>query len=94
LIKPEGSVSNSHRGSFDIIADILSASCEGAKKTNLMYHCNLSFKQLKSYSHFLVNNGLLRLKGQANVPENGKFELTEKGKEFLKAYRGLKALMK
>lgn len=94
LIEPERSISNSHRGNFDIIADILDASYGGVKKTYLMYHCNLSFKQLKSYSRFLLENGLLRLNGQPRWSETGKFELTEKGREFLKAYKGLKALMK
>lgn len=93
LIEPEGSVSNSHRGNFDIIADILDASYGGVKKTCLMYRCNLSFKQLKSYSSFLLENGLLRLNGQANKSEIGMFEVTEKGREFLRAYKGLKALI-
>jgi len=94
LIKPEESISNSHRGNFDIIADILDASHSGAGKTNLMYRCNLSFKQLKGYSRFLLGNGLLRLNGQARENETVMFEVTEKGREFLKAYKGLKALMK
>lgn len=94
LIKPEESISNNHRSNFDIIADILDASFSGAKKTNLMYHCNLSFKQLKGYSRFLLENGLLRLNGQTRENETVMFEVTEKGREFLKAYKGLKALMK
>jgi predicted transcriptional regulator len=94
LIEPEGSISNNHRGNFDIIADILDASYGGVKKTYLMYRCNLSFKQLKCYSSFLLGNGLLHLNGHANRSESETFEVTEKGREFLKAYRGLKALMK
>ena len=94
LIESEGSISNSHRGNFDIIADILDASYGGTRKTNLMYRCNLSFKQLKCYSRFLLENGLLRLNSRASIAETATFEVTEKGREFLKAYRGLKALMK
>lgn len=94
LIKPEESISNSHRGNFDIIADILDASHSGAKKTNLMYRCNLSFKQLKGYSCFLLENGLLRMNGRTRQNETVMFEVTEKGREFLKAYKGLKSLMK
>ena len=90
----EAGVSSGHRGNLDIIADILHASSGGAKKTNLMYRCNLSFKQLKSYSVLLLENGLLSLNGEASPPETGVFELTEKGRKFLRAYRGLKALMK
>ncbi len=89
---------SSHRGRLDIMADILDASMGGAKKTHLMYHCNLSFKQLKQYSFFLLNQGFLRLIVHDGVekPHNGNggtFELTDKGKQFLKAYQGLKALM-
>jgi len=94
LGEPEASITNNHRGNFDIIADILDASYGGAKKTNLMYRCNLSFKQLKGYSCFLLGNGLLRLNGRTNKSDTATFEVTEKGREFLKAYKGLKALMK
>lgn len=95
LIEPQEKHSNNHRGNFDIIADILDASCGGAKKTNLMYHCNLSFKQLKTYSRFLIGNGMLNLKTpHAKGSNNVTFEATAKGREFLRAYRGLKALMK
>jgi predicted transcriptional regulator len=94
LIQVEKSAGNSHRGNFDIIADILDASHGGAKKTYLMYRCNLSFKQMKSYSRFLLNNGLLRLIFQAAQSDIALFEVTDKGKEFLRAYKGLKALIK
>jgi predicted transcriptional regulator len=84
--------SNSHRGNLDIIADILGASDRGTKKTYLMYRCNLSFKQLKSYSGFLLSNGLLHVAKEE--PNNGTLQVTDKGKEFLRAYKNLKALMK
>jgi predicted transcriptional regulator len=57
-----------------------------------MYRCNLSFKQLKNYSHFLLGNGLLHTVAQEESV-NRLFQLTPKGKEFLRAYKGLKALM-
>ena len=79
---------------MDIIADILDASHGGVKKTYLMYRCNLSFKQLKHYSHYLLNNGLLLFNFHESESSNGLFEVTDKGREFLRAYRGLKALMK
>lgn len=86
--------SGSHRGNFDIIADILDASHGGVKKTYLMYRCNLSFKQLKNYSHFLLDSGLLGLVIHDGHSEDRFFELTSKGREFLRAYKGLKDLMK
>jgi len=92
LISSKNGTSNNHRGNLDIIADILGASDAGAKKTYLMYRCNLSFKQLKNYSSFLVGSGLLHVaKEEAN---NGTLQITDKGKQFLRAYKNLKALMK
>jgi predicted transcriptional regulator len=58
-----------------------------------MYRCNLSFKQLKLYSGFLMNKGLLSLVSQVNNSNHGMFEVTDKGKEFLRAYKSLMALM-
>jgi predicted transcriptional regulator len=84
--------SNSHRARFDIIADILTASSGGVRKTFLMYHCNLSFSQLKVYSPFLLTKGLVRLVGDGGSNPS-LFEVTDKGREFLRAYKGLVALM-
>jgi len=86
--------SNTHRGRLDIIADILEASHSETKKTYLMYRCNLSFKQLKYYLVFLLRKGLLRMVINDGTPNPGTFKITDKGKKFLKAYNGLKALIK
>ncbi|MCJ7423921.1 hypothetical protein MUP01_06590 [Candidatus Bathyarchaeota archaeon] len=85
--------SNNHRGRLDIIADILGASRGGVKKTHLMYHCNLSFIQLKLYSHFLLKQGLLHTIKHENEANEGSVEVTDKGKDFLRAYKSLKSLM-
>ena len=92
MVVSKNNDSNNHRGNLDIIADILDASHGGVKKTFLMYRCNLSFKQLKNYSLFLLGNGLLHVVAEEESV-NRLFQLTPKGKEFLRAYRGLKALM-
>lgn len=95
LIEAGKNISNAHRGNFDIIADILGASHGGVKKTYLMYRCNLSFKQMKSYSRFLTETGLLHLNSVGGNGDGGFFfELTDKGKVFLKAYDNLVSLMK
>lgn len=86
--------SNSHRGRLDIIADILEASNGGTKKTSLMYRCNMSFRQLKYYLDFLLKKELLHKVSEDDNPNPGLFKITEKGKEFLKVYNGLKALVK
>lgn len=92
LISNDRDESNSHRGRFDIIADILGASLGGCKKTHLMYHCNLSFKQLKSYLHFLLSQGFL-VHVQRNGSANESLEVTDKGRQFLRVYKGLTSLM-
>lgn len=95
LVQTVKPVSRSHRGRLDIIADILNTSLGGVKKTYLMYRCNLSFKQLKYYLDFMLRKGLLRFGAVRDDKTNlGLLEITDKGKEFLRNYKGLKALMK
>lgn len=83
----------SHRGRLDIIADILEASNGGTKKTYLLYRCNLSFRQLTYYLDFLVKRGLLHTSDPNVSAHQNSFDITDKGKQFLKAYKGLKSLM-
>jgi len=92
LIRDDRSESNNHRGRLDIIADILDASLGGGRKTHLMSHCNLSFRQLKSYLHFLLTQEFLVLV-QGNGSVNESLEVTDKGRQFLRAYKGLMTLM-
>ncbi|MCL6579574.1 MAG: winged helix-turn-helix domain-containing protein [Candidatus Bathyarchaeota archaeon] len=94
LVQNRKQRSNNHRGRLDIIADILEASQNGTRKTYFMYRCNLSFKQLKYYLGFLQRKGLLYTVNEGRHPQSDLFRITDKGKEFLKAYKGLKALMK
>lgn len=83
-----------HRGRLDIIADILGVSFGGVRKTYLMYRCNLSFRQLSYYLKFLLNKNLLKIQDKDKISNPGLFETTDKGREFLKAYKRLKTLMK
>jgi predicted transcriptional regulator len=93
LVKVEG-LASSHRSRIEIIADILDEVGDGARKTHIMYRCNLSFKQLETYLNLLLNRGLLK-----RIPEEGKsncsrsFEITDKGQILLQAYQSLKALL-
>ena len=59
-----------------------------------MYRCNMSFKQLKYYLDFLLRNELLHTITENVDPNPGLFKITDKGKMFLRAYKGLKALVK
>jgi len=82
---------------MDIIANILQAADNdgGAKKTHIMYKCNLSFKQLHAYLEFLVEMGLLKsILVRTETNENSLlFETTKKGQAFIKAYNNLSALL-
>jgi len=95
LVQVSKKVSLLHRSRIDIIANILQAASEGAKKTHIMYQCNLSFRQLCAYLDFLVDIGFL--KSVASKTENQGdsmlFETTSKGKAFIQAYRNLSALL-
>jgi len=79
------------RSRIDIIACILENSNRGARKTKLIYKCNLSFSQFNLYKNCLVKAGLINVLTQNDGTEI--FETTEKGKEFLKDYRRIKDVL-
>jgi len=73
----------SYRRRLDIIADILYVvGKEGAKKTQIMYQANLSYKVLTKYLTEVIEAGLIRLQREKRC-----YVLTSKGKEFLEKYR-------
>jgi predicted transcriptional regulator len=77
------------------MAHILSVGEGGAKKTHIMYQCNLSYRQICAYLDFLVDMGFLEfitLKTENN-DDSVLFEITNKGKDFIKAYQNLKTLL-
>lgn len=84
---------SSHRGRLDIIATILRSAMGGVRKTSIMYRCNLSFKQLEVYLGFLLRRGHLKMFLRSEGNSNRFFETTERGLDFLQAYRNLEELM-
>ena len=72
----------SYRRKIDIIADILRAASQNAKKTQIMYQANLSYHVLKKYLSEVSEALLIEFncKDQCYV-------LTDKGKAFLDAYK-------
>jgi len=81
------------RSRIEIIASVLNEATEGTKKTRIMYQCNLSHRQLQAYLRLLVGMEMLKI-----IPEGGSgtsklFKTSDKGHEFIAAYRKLKALM-
>jgi predicted transcriptional regulator len=82
------------RGRLDIMAHILNEAVDGAKKTRIMYRCNLSFKQLQVYLKYLKKKGFLEtMNKKEKSRESIVFKTTKKGLAFLEAYQNLKELI-
>jgi predicted transcriptional regulator len=94
LVEPRKDSGNNHRGRLDIIADILEASYYETRKTYLMYRCNMSFKQMRDYLEFLLRKDLLYTINEDAERNSVLIKITDKGRRFLRAYKGLKALVK
>jgi predicted transcriptional regulator len=75
------------------MANILHVSTGGAKKTHIMYRCNLSFRQLHAYLNLLTDRKLLRKVEKKESSRLELYETTRKGKAFLQAYKSIKALL-
>ena len=73
------------RSFFEIIAEILHTAKNGAKKTRIMYSCNLSYRMTGIFLNYLIEADLLR--------EGNSFHITEKGLQFLRVYQTLELLM-
>ena len=80
----------SNRTKVEILATILKVAGSRTLKTHIMYRANLSHRQLKKYLTFLETNGML-----ARVVEDAvtKFQVTEKGIEFLKDYERISSYL-
>lgn len=77
---------NRRRSKARILFDILnSVERKGGriKPTHILYGANLAHNRMKGYLEFLLERGLI-----AEVVEDGRlyYELTEKGKAFLREY--------
>ena len=70
-----------YRSRLDIIADVLNAASRDAKKTQIMYQANLSYKVLQRYLAAVVGASLVNF-----ADEKQCYQLTKKGREFLEAY--------
>ena len=80
MIKSIGShILSKHRNEIEIMANVLEAMEEGAKKTHIMYQANLSYFLLCRYLDNVLDSGMAENK-------SGLYSLTNKGKEFLEIY--------
>jgi predicted transcriptional regulator len=71
-----------YRGRLDIIADILNVASREAKKTQIMYQANLSYKVLQRYLYEIIQASLITFEKHKQC-----YELTYKGQEYLDAYK-------
>ena len=71
-----------YRRKLDIIADVLSVASGGAKKTQIMYRANLSYRLLTKYLVEVRRAYLVSF-------ERGRrcYVLTSKGRQFLSLYK-------
>jgi len=93
LVQVQRKLSFSHRGRIDIMANILREAVGGAKKTHIMYRCNLSFRQLQTYLDLLIDRKLLKKTSEEESGNVSFYETTPKGRAFLEAYSNIKVLL-
>jgi len=76
----------SNRGKIEIMADILSLSTSGIRKTHIMYRANLSYEQILYYLNELLNKALMV---QDIDGTHITYRTTDKGREFLNCFSEL-----
>ena len=72
----------SYRDRLDIIADILNVVSRDAKKTQIMYQANLSYKVLQRYLSEVTGALLVTFEDEFQ-----RYRLTFKGQQYLDAYK-------
>ncbi len=71
-----------YRDRLDIIADILNVVSREAKKTQIMYQANLSYKVLQRYLTEIIDATLVTFQDTNQI-----YLLTGKGHQYLNAYK-------
>jgi predicted transcriptional regulator len=71
-----------YRRKLDIIADMLLVASGGAKKTQIMYQANLSYRLLTKYLEEVRKAYLISFERRQR-----RYVLTGKGQQFLEAYK-------
>lgn len=77
-----------NRSKEQLLADILVASNEPNTKTLIMYRARLSYAQLLTYMKFLEKKQMIQ------KTENGKWAITDKGKDYLNYFEKITTLLK
>ena len=82
----------SNRGWLEIIEFILSLCENGARKTHVMYRCNLNSKQINEYLNFLLECEMLEKIQERPNSKRHIYKTTELGKKFIGSYKQLAEL--
>jgi predicted transcriptional regulator len=82
----------SNRGWLEIIEFILLMCENGARKTHVMYRCNLNSKQINQYLEFLLDSGMLEIIQERPSSKRYIYKTTDLGKKFIAHYKQLAAL--
>jgi len=69
-----------NRDRVSIVAAILEAANPESSKTHIMFKAGLSFSLLEKYLEIVYGGGFVRIQGS-------RYQLTERGREFLRQYR-------
>jgi predicted transcriptional regulator len=78
----QGGLVLGYRSKLDIIADMLHVAREGARKTEIMYQANLSYRLLMKYLLEIRRAYLVSFERRRRC-----YVLTSKGREFLETYK-------
>jgi predicted transcriptional regulator len=82
----------SNRGWLEIIEFILVMCENGARKTHVMYRCNLNSKQINQYLEFLLESGMLEIIQARPTSKRFMYKTTDLGKKFISHYKQLASL--
>jgi len=74
------------RDKIDIISEVLEASTNGIRKTQIMSRISMSFRQVNGYLAFMKDRELLQERNDGKPL----YEPSEKGREFLRRYKEIK----
>lgn len=64
----------------------------GARKTHVMYRCNLNSKQINQYLQFLLDSKMLEVTRERPNSKRYIYKTTELGKKFIAHYKELEDL--
>ncbi len=77
---------------MEIIEFILLMCENGARKTHVMYRCNLNSKQINQYLEFLLDSEMLETIQERPSSKRHIYKTTDLGKKFIAHYKELASL--